>query len=193
MSLNLVPSRKRQRIGVLIRSGSLCLAVVLSVSLSLSAQSSSDKDKSAAGSAIHVTHILGFGSAKHNAKGALVIQHDALQFRQGEGTGEEVSLPSIQNVSIGQEDRQVGGVPLMVGKAAVPFGGGRVVSLFSHKKYDSLTIEYLDKDGGFHGAVFRLTKGQGQILEQELIADGVHIMPQDQSKTPSTPEVKDEN
>jgi hypothetical protein len=29
---------------------------------------------------------------------------------------------------------------MMLGKAAVPYGGGRVVSLFSHKKYDSLTI-----------------------------------------------------
>jgi len=55
---------------------------------------------------------------------------------------------------------------MMLGKAAVPFEGGRVVSLFSHKKYDSLTVEYLDSNGGFHGAIFRLSKGQGQTFKE---------------------------
>ena len=33
---------------------------------------------------------------------------------------------------------------MKLGKAAAPFGGGRVVSLFAHKKYDTLTLEYVD-------------------------------------------------
>ena len=64
-----------------------------------------------------------------------------------------------------------------------------MVSLFSHKKYDSLTIEYLDSTGGFHGAIFRLAKGQGEIFKSALIAHGAHIR---QAETPaplqSTPE-----
>jgi hypothetical protein len=68
-------------------------------------------------------------------------------------------------------------VPMMLGKAAVPFGGGRVVSLFSHKKYDTVTLEYLDSNGGFHDAIFRLNKGQGETLKEDLLANGAHIAP----------------
>jgi hypothetical protein len=50
-----------------------------------------------------------------------------------------------------------------------------VVSLFSHKKYDSLTIEYLDSNGGFHGAIFRLARGQGEAFRNMLIAHGAQI------------------
>ena len=38
----------------------------------------------------------------------------------------------------------MGGLPLTLGEAAAPYGGGRVVSLFAHKKYDTLTLEYVD-------------------------------------------------
>ncbi len=64
---------------------------------------------------------------------------------------------------------------MMLGKAAVPFGGGRVVSLFSHKKYDSFTVEFLDSNGGLHGAIFRLSKGQGGSFKKNSIANGAHI------------------
>jgi hypothetical protein len=57
-----------------------------------------------------------------------------------------------------------------LGKAATPYGGGRVVSLFSHKKYDILTLEYVDSDGGIHGAIFQLDKGQGDVVKHELTA-----------------------
>ena len=69
-----------------------------------------------------------------------------------------------------------------------------MVSLFSHKKYDSLTVEYLDSNGGLHGAIFRLSNGQGQKFKQDLVASGAHISPlQVQAKIQSGPEVKNEN
>ena len=46
---------------------------------------------------------------------------------------------------------------MKIGKAAAPYGGGRVVSLFAHKKYDTLTLEYVDVDGGVHGAIFQVS------------------------------------
>jgi hypothetical protein len=64
---------------------------------------------------------------------------------------------------------------MMLGKAAVPFGGGRVISLFAHKKYDSLAIEYLDTSGGFHGAIFRLPRGKGLTFKTSLAAHGAHV------------------
>jgi hypothetical protein len=124
---------------------------------------------------LHVTHVLGFEDVRRNVSGELSIHDDDLSFQRDEGPTTQVSISSIQNISLGQQDRQLGGVPMMMGKAAVPYGGGRVVSLFSHKKYDSLIIEYLDSYGGFHGAIFRVAKGQGEAFKNALIAHGAHI------------------
>ena len=177
---------------LLVWRGLACLSLLLGVSTTTIGQI--PREAQDAGSAIHVTHILGFEGARHNANGELKIQGDALQFQQSGKPAAQVGIHSIQNVAVGAEDRQVGGVPMMFGKSAVPFGGGRVVSLFSHKKYDSLTVEYLDSNGGLHGAIFRLSNGQGQKFKQDLVASGAHISPlQDQAKIQSAPEVNNEN
>ena len=65
---------------------------------------------------------------------------------------------------------QVVGVPMKIGKTAAPFGGGRVVSAFAHKKYDTLTLEYVDSNGGVHGAIFQVTKGQGELVRNKVVA-----------------------
>ena len=69
----------------------------------------------------------------------------------------------------------MGGMPMALGRAATPYGGGRVIGLFAHKKYDFMTLEYFDSNGGFHGAIYQLNKGQGQVLADELGAKGVHV------------------
>jgi hypothetical protein len=171
--------------------GWACVALVLWVSATSIGQTGSDATSSAAASAIRVTHILGFADAKRNASGELRIQGDAMQFQQGEKPAAQVTLSSIQNVFVGGTDRQVGGTAMTLSKAAVPFGGGRVVSLFSHKKYDSMTIEYLDSNGGFHGAIFELNKGEGQTFKDQLVGKGIHVAPEEvQGPAQSTSEVK---
>jgi len=87
----------------------------------------------------------------------------------------------------------VGGLPLTLGKAAAPYGGGRVVSLFSHKKYDILTLEYVDSNGGIHGAIFQLDKGQGEVAKQELTAHGVVISSREDQSKHTAVEVRYEN
>jgi hypothetical protein len=172
---------------LLLRSG-LALLIMLAW-FAATANGQSQPETSAASSSIHAKHVLGFEGVKRNANGELSIQDDALRFLRHGSPAAHVSITSIQNISLGEEDKQVGGVPMMLGKTAVPFGGGRVVSLFSHKKYDSLTIEYLDSSGGFHGAIFQLAKGQGQTFENDLIAHGAHITPsEDPVSLQSTPE-----
>jgi len=105
-----------------------------------------------------------------------------------------VSISSIQDIFVEAEDKQVGGTVMTLGKTAAPFGGGRVVSLFAHKKYDFLTVEYLDNNGGFHGAIFQLDKGQGQTFKKALVANGAHISsPDHRAITQSTPEVNHGN
>jgi hypothetical protein len=68
-----------------------------------------------------------------------------------------------------------------------------VVSLFAHKKYDSLTVEYLDNHGGFHGTIFRLGNGQGQTFKKDLAASGAHVATLGAGTTAQTPAVKNEN
>jgi len=164
---------------LLLRGGLALLVLLAWFAATAHGQDQSQPDTPAAGSSIHVKHVLGFEDAKRNVDGELSIQDGALRFERDGSPAAQVSITSIQNISLGQEDKQVGGVPMMLGKTAVPFGGGRVVSLFSHKKYDSLAIEYLDSTGGFHGAIFRLAKGQGQTFQNDLIAHGAHITPED--------------
>ena len=106
------------------------------------------------GSAVHVTHVLGFENISNNANGELSIQEHTLRFRKSDGSAAQVGVESIQDLSVGVQDKQMGGTAAALGKAATPYGGGRLISLFSHKKYDTLTVEYLDSNGGVHGAVF---------------------------------------
>jgi len=99
-----------------------------------------------------------------------------------------VYIGSIQDIFVEEGDKQVGGTAMTLGKTAAPYGGGRVVSLFAHKKYDFLTVEYLDNSGGFHGAIFQLEKGQGETFKKALVANGAHITPPvERSPTQSTP------
>jgi hypothetical protein len=174
--------------------GWACVALMLWVSATSIGQTGSEAQSSAAAPAIHVVHILGFEGARQNASGELRIQGDAMQFQQRGNPAALVTISSIQNVFVGGADKQVGGTAMTLSKAAVPFGGGRVVSLFSHKKYDSLTVEYLDINGGFHGAIFQLNKGQAQTFKDELVAKGIHVAPAEvQGTAQSTSEVKNEN
>jgi hypothetical protein len=116
---------------------------------------------------------LGFENAKSNCNGTLSIEDDALQFQPGGKPGAQVKIATVLDVFLSGESKQVGGLPMKLGKAAAPYGVGRVVSLFAHKKYDTLTLEYADSDGGIHGAVFQLNKGKGELVRNELVARGV--------------------
>ena len=125
--------------------------------------------------AMRATHLLGLEGARDNASGTLSIQGDALQFRKDGKPAVEIKIGSIRGVFLGEQSREVGGVPMTLGKAAAPYGGGRVVSLFAHKKYDIVSVQYLDADGGVHGSIFQLNKGQGEVLRNELVSHGAQV------------------
>jgi hypothetical protein len=129
----------------------------------------------ASGSRLRATHILGFEGISNNANGDLSIQRGVLRFQKSNNSFVQIPLDSIKDVTVGEEDKQVGGVPMTLARTATPYGGGRVIALFSHKKFDTVTLEYLDSNGGFHGAIFQLDKGQGQVLRGELEAEGAQI------------------
>src|SRR5262249_5010274 len=114
-----------------------------------SATASMAQEASPKNSPLKATHLLGLTGAKDNATGTLSIEGDALQFQKSKKPAAQVKITSIQDVLLGDQSKQVGGLPMTLGKAAIPFSGGRAVSLFAHKKYDTLTVEYVDADGGF--------------------------------------------
>jgi hypothetical protein len=134
-----------------------------------------------------VKHVLGFGNIKPNAKGDLTVQGDALQFKTNKAKA-EVRIASVQDVFTEQDFKQViGGTTGTLAKMAVPYGGGRVLSLFQ-EKIDVLTVEYRDANGGLHGAIFTLPQGQAPPLKRQLVALGAHasIPPEE----PANPEEK---
>jgi hypothetical protein len=126
---------------------------------------------------IQAIHLLGWPNTRNNCKGTLSTQDNLLQFQQGGKPVTQVGIASVRHVFLGEESMQVGGVPMKIGKAAAPYGAGRVVSLFAHKKYDTLTLEYVDSDGGVHGAIFQMLKGQGELVRTQLLARGASSRP----------------
>jgi len=156
------------------RTGLTLLVALICCGLTAAAQNSIQQKTSKAFST-RATHLLGFANTKSDCSGTLSIEDDSLQFQQTGKPGAKVKIASVGDVFLGAESKQVGGLPMTLGKTAAPFGGGRVVSLFAHKKYDTLTLEYVDADEGIHGAIFQLTKGQGEVVRNELIARGVAI------------------
>jgi len=158
------------------------------------AQSTASPVNANASFSTRATHLLGLENTKHNSDGTLSIHDHTLQFQRDGKAGAEVEITSVRNVFLNEEDKQVGGVPMTLGKAAAPYGGGRVVSLFAHKNYDILTLEYMDVDGGVHGVIFQLTKGKGDLVRNELVARGVLSSSGEEQRTKqSTAEVRHEN
>ena len=152
-----------------------CLIPVLCFTVSLMSQEGDQAKAPVSASAVQARAILGFEGISNNTNGELSIEADNLIFKPAEGPFARIPIASIQGLFLSQEDKEVGGTPLALGRAATPFGGGRAIGLFAHKKYDFLTLEYLDSNGSFHGAVCQLNKGQGQVLGRELETKGVHV------------------
>jgi hypothetical protein len=168
--------------------------VLICCSLAAPAQQLTERGNTSASFSTRATHLLGFANARDNSTGTLSVHDDSLQFQQNGKPGEKVKIALVRDVFLGGESKQVGGLPMTVGKAAAPFGGGRVVSLFAHKKYDTLTLEYLDTNGGIHGAIFQLGKGQGELVKNELSKRGVSVTShQDMTAKQSSAEVRHEN
>ena len=135
---------------------------------------------------IRATHLLGFEGSPRNANGTLSIQEDSLEFQKDGKPPAQVKIAAVQDIFLGEQDKQVGGTAMTLGKAAAPFGGGRVVSLFAHKKYDTFAFEYVDATGGIHGAIFQVVKGQGEIVKNALVAKGAHVSPSNQEPAKQT-------
>src|SRR6185312_11349680 len=169
-------------------------ALWLCVRMAALAQNSAPRLKANAPFSIQATHVLGLPNTKNNCNGTLSTHDNLLQFQQSGQSVAQIDIASVRDVFLGEESKQVGGLPMKIGKAAAPYGSGRLVSLFAHKQYDTLTLEYVDDNGGVHGVIFLVAKGQGELVTKELVARGASSgTHEDQPTTRSTSEVAHEN
>src|ERR1700758_5234302 len=152
-------------------------ALLLCFCISALGQSTAPTSKTNPPFSIRATHVMGLPNTKSNCKGTLTTKDNVLRFQQSGKPIAQVDIASVRYVFLGEESVQVGGLPMKIGKAAAPYGSGRVVSLFAHKKYDTLTLEYVDSDGGVHGAIFQMLKGQGDLVRTQLLARGASSRP----------------
>jgi hypothetical protein len=152
-----------------------CLVPASCFAASLIAQDFDQVRTASSSPVLRARAVLGLEGVANNSMGELSIQDDVVVYSRREGFTVRMPLSAIQGAFLSHEDKQVGGMPMALGRAATPYGGGRVIGLFAHKKYDFMTLEYFDSNGGFHGTIYQLNKGQGQVLADELGAKGVPV------------------
>ncbi len=114
--------------------------------------------------------VIGGENIKNNSVGTLSIVDTSLQFTAGK---KKLAVPaaSILDIFTNEDSRQdITGVAELA-TIAIPYGGGRVLSLFSHG-VDVLTLEFKDANSAYHGAVFVLPKGQAAAFKKQLVELG---------------------
>jgi hypothetical protein len=135
-------------------------------------------------------HVIGFESIKREANGHLTIQNGVMQFTSKKIEA-KVPASSIEDVFVGTETTQGGGAAGRVVKTAAiaaPFGSGKALTLLMRTKVDILTVVYRAGDGGVHGAIFALQKGQAEPTRAQLVAAGAHMSaPQTELKERTNP------
>jgi hypothetical protein len=120
--------------------------------------------------AVLLTGLIG---VKDNTKGNITVENGDLHFVHSKSTS-DLAPKSIQDVVTGNDSQRVVGGTVGTLSMFAPYGGGRFLSLF-RSKLDTLTIQYLDADGGLHGAIFTTTPvGTAEATKDELVRLGAH-------------------
>jgi len=118
--------------------------------------------------------VIGCEEISPNTTGTVTATSKGLDFAAIKHTA-SISIGSITDIFVGQDSRQdVSGVGGTLVKAGIPYGGGRVLSLFSHK-VEVLTIEYTDANGAFHGVILVFPPAHATSLKDQLVAAGAHV------------------
>jgi len=119
---------------------------------------------------VQVQLIVGGQSIKNNSKGTLSVVGSSLQL-EADGKKVLVDASSILDISTDKDSRQDITGAAHLAAEAIPYGGSRVLSLFSHQ-IDVLTVEFRDTNAAYHGAVFAMAKGNAAPFRKQLVALG---------------------
>src|SRR5260370_41017423 len=112
------------------------------------------------GMPLKVRCLMGLETVKRNASGMLTLHEEAMEFSAGQAKA-RVPVKSIDDIFSGAEMTQSGGTISTLTKIALPYGGGRALSLLLRAKIDILTLTYRYDNGGFHGVILTLPQGKG--------------------------------
>jgi hypothetical protein len=116
--------------------------------------------------------VIGGETVKNNSVGTLSVVGNSLLFTKGNKKKTmAVDASSILDISTNEDSRQDITGAAHFATMAIPYGGGRVLALFSHH-VDVLTVEFKDSNGGCHGTVFVLAQGQAAPFKKQLLALG---------------------
>ena len=132
--------------------------------------------------AVQLTGLMGL---KDNAKGTLSDENGNLHFVRGK-TSSDMNATSIEDVFTGNDSQRAVGKTVGTISMAVPYGGGRFLSLF-RTKLDTLAIKYRDADGGRHGAIFTMPAETADGIKKELPTEGAHTTVTGESTAPAVP------
>ena len=122
----------------------------------------------------HAVHVLGMPDVKAGDHGSLAITAQRLVFT-GKSASSGIDISSILALSAGNERVELWGMKGRLLRMAVPYGGGAVFATFMHHQRDMLTVEFIDGQGGYHGAVFYLPANEAQAaLHSIAAAPAVH-------------------
>jgi hypothetical protein len=102
-----------------------------------------------------VQHLYGLPDAKPKDKGTLTLSSAGLSFT-GKASRSMIPRQSVVAVSAGNQRVEIWGMKGQILRAVIPDGGGVAAALVMHHRVDMLTVEFVDKQGGYHGAVFFL-------------------------------------
>jgi len=135
---------------------------------------------------VNAKQLTGLAGVKNNAKGKLSIENAQLHFVHGKEAA-DLSATSVEDILTGADSQRAIGGTIGWISMAVPYGGGRFLSLF-RTKIDTLTIRYRDADGALHGAIFTMPVGAAEGIKKGLVAQGAHTsVPVDQNAPPASP------
>jgi hypothetical protein len=114
--------------------------------------------------------VIGGDTIKKNSKVTLSVVGSSLHIATDKATV-QVEASSILDIFTNEDSRQDITGTAKLATMAIPYGGGRALSLFSHT-VDVLTLEFMDAKGGYHGAIFVLGQGQAAPIKKQLVAMG---------------------
>lgn len=112
-------------------------------------------------------HVYGFPGADHNRKGTLSLSADALVFT-GKSGSSSIPRSAVTALSAGNQRVELFGKAGMLLRMAIPDGGGFAAAAVMHHRVDILTVEFNDRSGGSHAAVFFLPSNEADRALQNF-------------------------
>jgi hypothetical protein len=104
---------------------------------------------------------------KPNKKGTLVLSQDTLTFI-GKSADTSIKRESITAVSAGNQRVELWGLTGRILRSAVPYHGDMAAAAVMQQRIDMLTVEFRDKRGADHSAVFFLPRNEAQRALQSF-------------------------